>query len=445
VKHWIRTSPILPWIFLFVALSLAVTQYGGENAKSRDSALRAITEAHTFSIDNYADWTLDWALAPNGHYYSNKAPGPVLLGLPMFALTDAVVRFVQRDRIDQRGRAPQPGYADYLPLMLWLQILPFAFLVLLIARELPSPERHFFALAALFGNTAAIYMSSNFGHGVASLLFLGAAWFWWERRYGLTGFFLSWALLSDYGVAFALPFFLIATVMREKTWKSLLQIALGAAPGAVVWIWYHTTFFGSPFHTANQFTNHTQIETLPNRWSLWGEFSPFPSPEILARLLFGTERGILFTQPWMLAVFALPFLRKTPKAFTILAAGSLAGLLWMNGGFGGWHGGWCVGPRYPSVVYPTMALAIALCWRQIPNPAQAILWATLIASLAFRVLVFPFSNMAPLEPLWPYHLGKISEHPGTTALRGGIALALIAAALLWQRRQRGFPFFRESV
>ena len=85
----IRSSSVLPWVLLFVALSLAVTQYGGENAKSRDAALRALTEAHTFSIDNYKEWTLDWAHAPNGHYYSNKAPGAVLLGLPMFAATDA--------------------------------------------------------------------------------------------------------------------------------------------------------------------------------------------------------------------------------------------------------------------------------------------------------------------------------------------------------------------
>lgn len=445
MKRWIRSSPVLPWALLFVSLSLAVTQYGGENAKSRDAALRAITEGHTFSIDNYREWTLDWAHAPNGHYYSNKAPGAVLLGLPMFALTDSLVRFAQRNRIDERGRAPQPGYADYLPLMLWLQILPFAFLVLLISRRLPSPERHFFALAALFGNTAAIYMNSNFGHGVASALFLGAAWFWWERRYELTGLFLSWALLSDYGVAFALPFFVIATALREKNLKSLSQIALGAAPGALVWIWYHATFFGSPFHTANQFTNSTQIETLPNRVSLWGEFSPFPSPEILGKLLFGLERGILFTQPWMLAVFALPFLPKTPKALSLLAAGSLAGLLWMNGGFGGWHGGWCVGPRYPSVVYPAMALAIALCWRQFPAAARKVLWAALLVSLVFRVLVFPFSNLAPLEPLWAYHLGKITEHPGTTLLRFGIALFLIVAALLWQRRRSGFPFSADPV
>src|SRR5581483_9954759 len=98
-----------------------VTQYGGPNAMARTAALRAITEGHTLAIDNYREWTLDWALAPNGHYYSNKAPGPVFLGLPMFALADAVV--LPFSPKDEKGRAPQPGYAEHVLLMLWLQLL----------------------------------------------------------------------------------------------------------------------------------------------------------------------------------------------------------------------------------------------------------------------------------------------------------------------------------
>ncbi|MGZ3654095.1 MAG: hypothetical protein ACXVB9_04920 [Bdellovibrionota bacterium] len=450
VPQWIRQSPVLAWGILFILLSVSVTQYGGTNALSRDAALRAITEGHTLQIDNYRDWTIDWAHAPNGHYYSNKAPGPVFLGLPLMLALDAVIIPLQSHRLDERGRAPQPPYAEYLLLMLWMQIIPFFLLVLYICHrleniEVPQPAIHFFALAAFFGNTAAIYMNSNFGHGVAGLLFLGAFFFWWEKRYVLAGLFLSWALLCDYGVAFALPFFLIATILRERKIRPLLEIAGGAIPGACVWIWYHTVCFGSPFRTGNQFTNPEQIETLPGMISLWGEYSPLPSPIILVQLLFGESRGILFTQPWMFAVFLLPFQRGTARGLGLLAFGSLAGLLWMNGGFGGWHGGWCVGPRYPSVVYPAMALALALCWVNFTRQERRLLWCALGVALAFRVLVYPFSNLAPEEPLWAYHLKHIPDHLGTNVLRFAMAFAFIGATLYWQRRRREFPFSTKSV
>lgn len=456
---WLLSNPALPWGALFLLLALFVTQYGGTNAMSRVAAMRAITEGHTLSIDNYRAWTLDWALAPNGHYYSNKAPGPVLLGLPAFAVTELVSLplATSSGKIDWLGRAPQPGYVPHLVVMLWLQLIPFFLLVLwctawLLRAGVPRSAAHFFALAAFFGNTAAIYMNSNFGHGVSAVLFLAAVLAWIERRFLIVGAFLSWALLSDYGVAFALPFFFLATLLRERDFRSLWSIALGATPGALVWVAYHYVCFGSPFRTANQFTNPEQISTLAHTGlHLWGEYSPFPSLEIVGKLLFGTSRGLLFTQPWMLAVFALPFVkvRRFPKGFALLTAGSLAGLLWMNGGFGGWHGGWCQGPRYLSVVFPAMALAVALGWERYAAWARAALWAGLGLALVFRLMIFPFSNLAPDSNLWAWHweLMVSPDHRGTTILRYGLALLSVMICVAWLRirERKGVSLSREPV
>jgi hypothetical protein len=448
LPNWILRNPALPWGALFLALAIGVTQYGATNALSRIAALRAITEGHTLSIDNYKDWTVDWARAPNGKLYSNKAPGAVFIALPIFALCDQLAFATQAKYIDGQGRIPAPGYFEHLILVFSTQLLPFFFLVLWISHRLLAggaslPAVHFFALAAFFGNTAAIYMNCFLGHGVAAWLFLGAYFTWHERRYLYAGLFLSWALLSDYGVTFALPFFFLATLLREKNWRSLFQIALGAMPGALVWIWFHYTAFGSPFVTANQFTNPEQIEALPGRFSLWGEFSPLPSASVVWELVAGTKRGILFTQPWMFGVAALPFLRRSPlpAGSGCLALGSLAGLIWMNGGFGGWHGGWCLGPRYLSVVFPAVALAIAMHWRAIPGGLKVFLWGGLFFSLAFRLLVFPFSNLAPLDNLWAFYLDLcLGEHRGTTALRFAMAALFISAALYWQARRGAWKF-----
>jgi len=445
IPAWIRLNPVLPWGVLFLLLSLTVTQFGGLNALARTAGLRAITEGHTLTIDNYKDWTIDWSLSPSGHYYPNKAPGPVLLGLPAFALTELIALPLGQKHLDEKGRAPQPGYAQHIFLMLYLQLLPFFILVLWIAHRmkqsgLPPEAVHFFALAALFGNTAALYMNSNFGHGLAALLLLGAFFSWNERRYIFTGLFLSWSLLSDYGVAFSLPFFLLATILREKDFRSQLRIALGAAPGAIAWIWYHTVAFGSPFATANQFINPEQIVQIQKSGNaFWDSFSLLPSPTILFELLFGTSRGLLFTQPWIFAVFVLPFLKtpSLPKGASLLVTGSLAGLLWMNAGFGGWHGGWCLGPRYLAAVLPMGALAVAFGWERFPRGIRFSLWALLAVSLLFRVLVFPFSSLAPTQNLWLYHLGlAMGEHRGTTTLRFALAFLFIGATGYWLYRRQ---------
>jgi hypothetical protein len=455
---WIKLNPVLPWGALFLVLSLMVTQYGGEHAKARWAALRAITENHSLHIDNYKEWTIDWARAPSGHYYSNKAPGPIFLALPFFAVTEIFSRALNQNRLDAQGRMPAPGYFPHIVVMLATQLLPFFFLVLWIAHwmirnRLPPSSVHFFALAAFFGNTAAFYMNSNFGHGVSAVLFLAAFFCWLEKRSLLLGLFLSWSLLCDYGVAFTLPFFLLATFLREPRWQPLWRVALGASPGALAWIWYHYAAFGSPFATANQFTNPEQISTLShNSFHLWGEYSPIPSFEIIGKLLFGPSRGLLFTQPWMLVVLLFPFLRipSFPRGTALIATGSLCGLLWMNGGFGGWHGGWSMGPRYLSVAFPALALAVALAWDRFPSWGRSLLWAGLAVALVFRVFVYPFPNMAPDTNLWAYHYGlMLGDHLGTILLRFALALLCIGSAVYWhyrwQKRRLGVPISENPV
>ena len=73
----------------------------------------------------------------------------------------------------------------------------------------------------------------------------------------------------------------------------------------------------------------------------------------------------------------------------------------MNAGFGGWHAGWTIGPRYLSLSFPALAFCAALVWERLPRYAQAAFWAGLAVSLAFRWLLLPFSVQLPITPLWP--------------------------------------------
>lgn len=83
-------NPARDWAILFLAIQCLVSVEGYTNAYSRWASLAAMVEDHSLHIDRYYQHTIDWARTPRGHYYSNKAPGPALLGYPLFWLMDRV-------------------------------------------------------------------------------------------------------------------------------------------------------------------------------------------------------------------------------------------------------------------------------------------------------------------------------------------------------------------
>jgi hypothetical protein len=396
-------------VLLFLFLSLLVTQRGGTNAMARMAALRAATDGGTLHIDRYTDWTIDWALSANGHYYQNKAPGSIFLGLPVFAVTDLLERHTGADQRDAAGRLPEPGYLTHIVLVLTVQLLPFSLLVLLVGRELAArgvsqTAQHVFALAALFGNTASILMNSYFGHGLAAVLFLAAFLFWLQGRWALSGWCVSWCCLSEYATLFVLPAFVVASLYRERNVRWMAPVVLASLPAVALWCWYHTVTFGSPFAIASVYSNSEVIYAVPERHNLWGTFSFLPYPDFVISLLFGRTRGILFTQPWVLALVGCVFCVRGNRELVsacLLAVLSLGGMLWVNGGFGGWHAGWTIGPRYLSPTFPALALLAALLWDRMPRYARVAIWAGLAVSLVFRWLLLPFTVVLPIAPLWP--------------------------------------------
>jgi hypothetical protein len=435
--HRLLANPGFPWVLLFLFVSLAVTQWGGTNAAARIAGLRAITETHSFRIDNYLDRTSDWSRAPDGHYYPNKAPGGVLLGLPVFALMDIPLLAVAPR--DAAGRAPEPGYLEQVILVLCTQLLPFALLVLFLSERLaragaPGGATRFFAVCALFGNTAAIYLNTYFGHGLAALLFLACFWFWLERRYALSAFFFGLCALTDYGAATVAPFFLLAVLARERSAAPLREVTKGALAPVAVWSWYHLVTFGGVFAVSSRFINPANLVPL----EYGAAISALPSGKVLLALLFGPSRGLLFYVPWALALAVLPFARtpSVPRGGKLLLAGGSLALLWMNASVGGWDGGLAAGPRYLSLVFPSAAFLLALAWRDLPSCFRKLLALAAAASFAYRLWIFPFDSLAPAVNLWRHYGAQYLAEPRAGALaRLLTALAAAAAAALADARR----------
>lgn len=428
----------LPLALAFLFVCLSRIDDGGTNSMARFATLRAMADEHTFRIDNYFDWTQDWARTPDGHYFSNKAPGPTLIAFPVFWVIDKALFTLQSKHPDAKGRRQAPRGIHKVAISTIFQVLPFLILSLLALKAAypvaPSREGYFFGLLAiLFGNTAAMLMNSYMGNPFSGMAMMGVAYFYLRQKLAWMSFFFGWAVLADYsGAILVLPFFLLLlTELKERRAPAIAgSVAIGAAVPAALWCWYHIACFGSPFSLPYKYDVEALVGTVQDAGGLWGKISFLPRPEWVMELLVGQSRGILFTQPWLLFCLIIPFLWKIPDArlrrLFYFTAGSFFLLLSLNAGFPGWHGGGSPGPRYLAAALPLFGLFLPWVYDRAPRALRYFLCATVLVSLALRGLVYATWILPPPEPIWPYYLNAI-QTPREWALLTAFVVALAGA------------------
>jgi hypothetical protein len=116
----------------FLLIQFAFEQDGGVNPASRLAVLESFAENHTVRIDGYESMTVDWARTPDGHYYSNKAPGPVMVALPFYWLGDKIwnIRSSTKEKRDEVRYRVSWHVLKWFSLL--LQALPFALLCIFL-------------------------------------------------------------------------------------------------------------------------------------------------------------------------------------------------------------------------------------------------------------------------------------------------------------------------
>lgn len=456
MRRALAERPAGLWFVLFLFVNLAFDLGGGTNASSRFAALAAMAEDHSFRIDRYSGWTADWAKTPDGGTYSNKAPGPVLFAFPLYWVVDKTVTYGLPDRSARDQARKRIQFTALKILAFLLQVIPYfwltaAFLVWLRERDVSPRARHLAALLMLFGNSAAVFLNSYFGHGMAAAFVLALAFAWVKRWPLVVGLAFGGAVLCDYATALLLlP--LVWVIREDKHRLSVGDwslIALGGLMPFLLWVGYHAACFGGPFALPMKFQNPNFVD-VPK--GIYGVLHWAPDPKVLWQLVAGGSRGLLWTNPWLLPLAVAMFLlwrRHTPWADVNseprVALGNLAFgglfLMWLlNGAFGAWQGGQTVGPRYLVAVLPLFGPIAALAYDRLTGPMRAWLWTTVAMAAALSVFIF-LSNAVP-DPgtaLWPYFLGKLFAGPSLTAiLRTGLlvsggVVAVIVSLRQWRR------------
>jgi uncharacterized membrane protein len=426
-------NPARDWVILFLAVQSLFLIDGGTNACSRWTTLVSIVEDKTVRTDNYFAHTMDWARTPDRHYYSNKAPGPMLLGLPVFWYLDREVTQFSLDRPNRDALRIREQQQVMRKLSLITQAIPYALVVLLFLRTLherglPKAALHVTAVALLFGNTAALFMNTFFGHGMSAMFVLAALLTLHLKRYGQAGLWLGFAALCDYGAALLLlPAVIVMLLDSGGRVRRVLWFALGGFIPGMIWTWYHQYCFGSPLALPNKFQNPLFVGISKDTPQLWGVLRLIPDTRVLQELLVGSARGLLFTQGWVFvalaAVLGLFVVGLWDARFVIhdrllrdSAIFSFVGLalvLVMNCSFNGWHGGMAPGPRYLAIVLPPCAVTAGLLFPKLPAFLRHLMVLSLSLSVVLFILVYGTHNLlVPENALFTAYLRNLMDASG---------------------------------
>jgi hypothetical protein len=490
MKSLARRDALIIFVMLLLAYCYVLPRWADWSQNSRINLVRALVEQGTTRIDAYADNTGDYALF-EGHKYTDKAPGPSFVGLPVYAAAlpiidhPAVAGRLQKlagggamnDTLNPEGTGVNNDkirhfMATYL-LTIVVVALPSAALGALLYNVLGSFDfkrglRLLVTLGYGLATPAAIYAGNFYSHQFVAALLFGAFALLISNgqqsavssqqsglkdrllkpdprfpipvaRALLFGLLCGYALISEYPTAIAIGALGIYALFRMTPRQLGLAVLGGFLPLALMAV-YDLRSFGTIIpvgysHSALwQEQHHTGFMSLT-----------YPRPEGLWGLTFGTFRGLFVRAPWLLlgiAGFVIWWRRREWRALWWIALVTAVGLTAFYASSVMWWGGFGVGPRYIVPIIPFLAFAAAYAiqplWNKIGGRiamfalvllSGALTWAEGLAHQSFP----PDTIRQPwLEYTLPAWLGgDIARNLGMAlGLRGPVSLLPLAIALI---------------
>ncbi|HLV86944.1 MAG TPA: hypothetical protein VKV39_08220 [Candidatus Sulfotelmatobacter sp.] len=458
---------------------------GGWNQNSRFDLLRAIVERHTLKIDAYHQNTEDKAHFRE-HYYSDKAPGLVLLALPIAFAARPVIGMFGVDPMSPRGEFIL-SYVVTAGSVALPTTLAAVWLFLFGCRIGGTAAGAFGALVLALGTPIWAYANLFWAHALVGscLVYALAAGirigsgasqrsdFFWALCLGLAA---GWATVTEYPAAPAstiLAFFALSRAWSHGSgtrWTVIVGVSLGAGICLIVLLGYLYLAFGSvrpsySYYDPNSFTFMQQHGYLG---------LTYPHPDRLLKLLFQCRRGLFFLSPVVIcAPFGLVYLYRSTlnRAAAATAAAIAAYYFLFNASFYEWKGGLAFGPRYASAGIPLLCLGLPAVWeRATPRWRKAILMLATVSIAIALMVVSTTSQLSMVDscPLfhstWPafwsgqmamnhvsmltvdeaaanptycaFNLGQLIGLHGLASLLPLLA-SWVLAALIWMRLRHG--------
>ncbi len=447
------------WLFGLFAFFLPTATW---NPVSRFDLTRAVVEHRAVTIDPYVTSTGDRAFAQE-HWYTDKAPIPSLVAVPVYAL----IALAQRARgasvsYDAYGTTLHPA-VRLVPNHAFQQALYGCSLATsgvagvaiglllfeLLRRRTNSVTAFLASTLVVLGTPLFPYSTSFYSHVPSAALLLGAVVLLDGRgkrpldappspaSVRGAGLCLTLATGCEYLVAAPVALIGLSFLLWSQPtdrWRHLRNLAVGGALPAIVIGGYHAAAFGAPWRTGYSFITNPEFASgqasglfgirLPTFAGTWG-------------LTVGTRRGLFYIAP--IAVLGVVFgiahvKRRRDWAFGVGLA-TFALLVWLNAGYYMWWGGAAAGPRHLIPALPFLAAGVMLGLRA---PQLWVRGMTLLAgviSVAHFTAITAVGIEAPERGELLYHYawsrllaGKLATFQGGSNL--GLKLGLKGAASL---------------
>ncbi len=455
--------------FVFVVLYLYAFPYFSSlrsaNEMPRILLAEEIVDHRTFRIDarlSELGSQFDVATTPEGHHYSNKAPGMSLLAVPAYVILKALT-----------GGAPSAAQVTWafrfststLPALLFLP-----FFAAFLGRFAKRPRGRDAALLAYsLGSMAFPYALLFMSHQTSAVCIAGAfiiavhlavhlpVHLPVHLRDGATpklglavGALCGLGVLVDYQAALAVLILGLYLVRRAP--RALPYVVAGGVPFLAVLLAYHAACFGSPFKTGYSFA------VDPAHKQGWlGVIGPnWPA---LKQVLVTPDNGLLVLSPWVILSIVGVLLsvrdREIRAEALVCATVALAYILFVGSlapEFG--RAGWSIGPRYASVAMPFLACLAAITLSSVDEHPRlrTLCHALVLVGVIVHVvagMTYPHWPTTFRNPLYEVSFRALSENLaphsfGTwIGLRGWVSLlpafglvATLIVALLGRRRWR---------
>ena len=404
---------------------------GGWNANSRFDLVRAILERGTLSIDAYHENTED-KVVYQGHYYSDKAPGVVLLALPAAAAAGSVLRAAGMDPTSPRG------------------LVAISYVVTLFSVGLPTAlacSCLFLITMRLGGNVSGAAFAA-LGMGLATPIWAYATRFWshalagacllfafaaalrlrsspgaqggtlWGLAVGLAA---GWATVSEYPAAPAAAILAILALVQvwPDGWRRRLPVAAGIAAGAIACIVVLTLYQRAAFGSALR-PSYSYYPEGAFPWMKRGYMGlTYPRIDVLLKLLLGCRRGLFFAAPVAVASplgLGLLWKQRSAHGAAVAATAIAAYYLLFNSSFAVWDAGWSYGPRYMAAGVPVLCIGLAPAWGSARPWGRKLLGFLALCSVLFSLMAVSTTAQPPNQfrcpgpqLLWPsFWAGRLS-------------------------------------
>ncbi len=474
LKQNARRSEWLLFFLLVVCLAYFLPRWADWNVNSRMDLIFAVVDQNTLAIDAYYQNTGDYAFY-QGHYYSDKAPGASLLGIPFYAAFKALGGRVLVERLaaglansafavtlnaDGRGMIGESLYffAATTFVTFFTSVIPSAMagvLVYRLAREWTGASRIAIVVALTYGlaTPAFAYANNLYGHQLSAFLLLSAFYLASRAARGirpmlyaaLTGLALGVGLITEYPTALIVAGIGLYALHKWRNIKMVAFACLAGLPPLLLMFAYNYAIFQTPLPVGYLYSplyselHHTGLVSVT-----------YPKPDVIFQLLFGAQRGLFLLSPILLVALVgfYWFARERAlRAEFFLTLWAVTSFLLFNGSSAMWQGGFAVGPRYLVPMLPFLVLPLAFVWQHaratwvragIASVLALSVWLVWITTISGQL--FPQYQSFPLVQysLPRFLQGDIARNVGMVFNLKGFASLLPLAILIGG----GLGFFR---